>query len=71
MMNEEARLAFLVAQPVKDLALSLQRPWSLLWHGFPWPGNFHVPQDGEKKRSKACKHGREDQKREAVSVSID
>lgn len=25
---------FLVAQQVKDLPLSLQRPGSLLWHGF-------------------------------------
>ena len=31
----------LVAQCVKDPALSLQQLRSLLWHGFdPWPGNF-------------------------------
>ena len=35
----------LVVQQVKDLALSLQWLWSLLWHGFdPWPRNFHMPQ---------------------------
>ena len=34
----------LVVQHVKDLALSLQRLGSLLWHGFdPWPWNFHMP----------------------------
>ena len=28
---------------VKDLALSLQELWSLLWLGFnPWPGNVHI-----------------------------
>ena len=33
----------LVAQRVKDLALSLMWLWLLLWCGFdPWPGNFHV-----------------------------
>ena len=27
----------------KDLAVSLQRPGSLLWHGFdPWPQKFHM-----------------------------
>ena len=31
----------LVAQQVKEPALSLQQLGSLLWHGFdPWPGNF-------------------------------
>ena len=34
----------LVAQWVKDLALSLLWLWSLLWHEFdPWPRNFHIP----------------------------
>ena len=34
----------LVAQQVKDLALSLLWYWLLLWYGFdPWPGNFHMP----------------------------
>ena len=33
----------LVAQQVKDWALSLQRPGLLLWLGFdPWPGNFQM-----------------------------
>ena len=35
----------LVAQWVKDLALSLQQLESLLWHRFdPWPRNFYMPQ---------------------------
>ena len=35
----------LVAQWVKDQALSLQWLGSLLWHGFdPYPGDFSVPQ---------------------------
>ena len=35
----------LVAQQIKDLALSLQRLGSLLWHRVdPWPRNFHMPQ---------------------------
>jgi len=34
----------LVAQRVKDLALSLQEVGLSLWHKFnPWPGNFHMP----------------------------
>jgi len=34
----------LVAQWVKDQALSLQMLGSLLWHGSdPWPWNFHMP----------------------------
>ena len=33
----------LVAQHVKDPALSPQQLGLLLWRGFdPWPGNFHV-----------------------------
>ena len=32
-----------VAPSVKDLALSQQQLWSLLWHRFsPWPRNFHM-----------------------------
>ena len=34
----------LVAQGVKDPALSLQQLGQLLWHTFhPWPANFHMP----------------------------
>ena len=33
----------LVMQWIKDLALSLQWLWLLLWQRFsPWPGNFHM-----------------------------
>lgn len=40
----------LVAQWVKDPALSLQRPGSLLWQGFDlWSGKFHMPQAWLKK----------------------
>ena len=40
---------------VKDLALSLQWPRLLLWHGFsPWPGNFHMPQEWQKKKKIIC-----------------
>ena len=32
-----------MAQRAKDLTLSLQWLWSLLWRGFsPWPRNFHM-----------------------------
>ena len=35
----------LVAQQVKDLALSLLQLGALLWYGFdPWPGNVYMPQ---------------------------
>ena len=35
----------LVAQWVKDPALSLLWLWLQLWHGFdPWPRNFCMPQ---------------------------
>ena len=35
------RWSSLMAQQVKDLALSLKQLRSLLWHGFnPWPGSF-------------------------------
>ena len=41
----------LVAQWVKDPALSQQRPESLLWQRFElWPGNFHVSQAWPKKQ---------------------
>ena len=34
----------LVALWIKELLLSQQPLWLLLWHGFdPWPGNFHMP----------------------------
>ena len=33
----------LVAQRIKDLALSLLWLWLQLWRGsIPWPGDFHV-----------------------------
>ena len=36
--------------PCSAVALSLQRPESLLWHGFyPWPGNFNMLQAWPKK----------------------
>ena len=44
-------MSSLVAQQVKDPALSLL--WLWLWHRFdPWPGNFLMPQvwPGKKKR---------------------
>ena len=41
-----------MAQQVKDLVLSLQWLWLLLWHRFsPWPGNFHMQQASQKKES--------------------
>ena len=43
----------LVAQWVKDMALSLEWLGSLLWLGFdPWPRNFHVSQAWPKKKKK-------------------
>ena len=43
----------LVAQWVKDLAMLLQQPRSLLWHGFnTWPRNFHMSQMQPKKKQK-------------------
>ena len=43
----------LVAQWVKDLALSPQQLRSLLWHRFyAWPGNFHMPWVQAKKKKK-------------------
>ena len=42
-----------MVQWVKDSALSLQRPRSLLWHRFqPWPRNFYMPQVEPKKKKK-------------------
>ena len=41
----------LAVEQGKDLALSLQQLGWLLWHRFnPWPGNFHMPQAGPKKK---------------------
>ena len=38
-------------QWVKDLALSLQWLWVLLWLGFdPWPREFHMPWTQPKKK---------------------
>ena len=43
----------LMAQGVKDLALSVLWPWLLLWCGFsPWPGNFQMPQAQQIKKLK-------------------
>ena len=43
----------LVAQRVKDPALSLPWLWSLLWQVFdPWPRNFHIPWVWPKKEKK-------------------
>ena len=45
-----------MAQQIKDLALSLQQPWSLLWNRFnPWPGNFYTLQAQPKKKKKKKK----------------
>ena len=46
----------LVAQQVKDLALSLLWFWLLLWHRFdPWLGNFCRPIGVAKKEEKRKK----------------
>ena len=43
----------LVVQQIKDPALSLPCPGSLLWQGFsPWPGNFHMLQVQPKQTNK-------------------
>ena len=48
--------SFLMAQQVKDLALSLLWLRPLLWCGFnPWPWDFHMPQAQSKKKSKIIK----------------
>ena len=42
-----------MVQQVKDLVLSLQQLGLLLWRGFdPWPRNFHILQEGERKKKK-------------------
>ena len=50
-----------MAQQVKDLALSLWQPGSLLWQGFnPWSGNFCIPQaltNKEKKKFRTSMWG--------------
>ena len=39
-----------MVQQVEDPALSLQQLGSLLWRKFnPWPRNFHMPRQGQKK----------------------
>ena len=41
-----------MVQQVGDPALSLYHLLSLLWCGYdPWPGNFRMLQDGQKKRN--------------------
>ena len=48
----------LVAQWVKDLALSLQQLRLLLWCMFsPWPEKFHMLQTWPKKKKKECSFG--------------
>ena len=45
---------------VKELVLSLQRPWSLLWRGFDaWPRSFYIAENKQKKRSTtwSCRRG--------------
>ena len=45
---------------VKDLVLSLQWLGLLLWHGFsPWPRNFHMLQERQKKKKKKTIMGTE------------
>ena len=45
-----------LAQPVKDPALSLPQPSSLLRRGFDlWPGSFHMPQVRPKKKKRKSK----------------
>ena len=40
-----------MAHQVTDLALSRLYLWLQPWRGFhPWPGNFHMPQAGKKKK---------------------
>ena len=44
------RQSSIMVQQVKDLSLSLEQLWSLLWPGFnPWPRDFHMPQAWPKK----------------------
>ena len=43
----------MVAQPVKDLALPLQQPGSLFWHGFDhWPKKLPHAMGVTKKKKK-------------------
>ena len=52
-MIEKYSWSSFVAQQVKDLALSLQWPGSLLWCWFdPWPRNFCMPQAQPKQTNK-------------------
>ena len=55
-----------MAQWVKDLPLSLQ--WlKLLWHEFdPWPGNFHMLWEQEKKEGREEKGGRKEERKEGI-----
>ena len=47
-----------MAEPVKDLALSVQWLWLLLWCGFSfWPGNFHMLKHGPKNPPKTNRKG--------------
>ena len=51
--SETYSMSSLGAQWVKDLALSLQWLWLLLWCGFnPWSRNFLMPQVKKKKKKK-------------------
>ena len=44
-----------MAQPVKDLALSLPWLWLQLWHGFdPWPGKFSMLPARPKEKTKTA-----------------
>ena len=46
----------MVAQWVKDPALSLLWLKLPLWHRFhPWPGNFHIPRAWLKNKEMKCK----------------
>ena len=60
-LKSEAPGVPLVAQCVKDLALSLQWPGLLLYSRFsPWPGNFCVPQAQPKRNEnsrQSCSSG--------------
>ena len=60
---EKNQREFLVAQQVKDPALSLQSLGLLLQNGFnPWPGNFHMPQMWERNRERR-EEGKEEERR--------
>lgn len=44
---------FPLAQRVRYLVVSLQRPKSMLWRRFnPWPENFYMPRAQPKKQTK-------------------